>query len=291
LTHDRPEPFTPPDCDLRNYQFMPFGVERFCDSAAVDLLTGDEFKAAMLLWCKSWHQVPAGSLPDDDRQLAKLAGFGRAIEEWQKVKKGALYGFVLCSDGRLYHPVVCEYALNSWSVKRTNSDNGKSGAQKRWGSRSRSSSKNSADNGPAINPDGGAMISDGEATVSDAAATNFDGEKIAKDSKGKDSKGSELKDSLPLTPPAQAQEGGEGIFSHENFEEGRERRRPVANPRALETNPRALGTNPRAIGEVFGFGAGVSRATSRAPPSSDPAGDRIREKWAQEDAEERGATR
>ena len=26
----------------------------------------------MLLWCASWHQVPAASLPDDDIVLARL---------------------------------------------------------------------------------------------------------------------------------------------------------------------------------------------------------------------------
>src|SRR5262249_23249587 len=66
----------------------------------------------------SWHQVPAASLPDDDRVLAQLAGYGRVIREWQKVRDGALRGWVKCSDGRLYHPVVAEKALAAWASRQ-----------------------------------------------------------------------------------------------------------------------------------------------------------------------------
>ena len=71
----------------------------------------------MLLWCASWHQLPAASLPDDDRVLANLAGYGRVVKEWQRVREGALRGWVKCDDGRLYHPVVAEKARESWRGK------------------------------------------------------------------------------------------------------------------------------------------------------------------------------
>jgi hypothetical protein len=73
--------------------------------------------AAVLLWGASWHQVPAASLPDDDRLLAQLAGYGKVVNAWKKVRAGALRGFVKCSDGRLYHPVVAEKAREMWSDK------------------------------------------------------------------------------------------------------------------------------------------------------------------------------
>lgn len=52
-----------------------------------------------------------------DIELSQLAGFGRALSEWQKVRDGALYGWVKCSDGRLYHPVVAEKANEAWAEK------------------------------------------------------------------------------------------------------------------------------------------------------------------------------
>lgn len=110
-------PLTPADCDLRDFQFMPLDVVRLRDSDIAVMVTGEEFRSAVMLWCAAWHQVPAGSLPNDDRSLSSLAGYGRAVGEWLKVKEGALRGWIECSDRRLYHPVVCEKARESWDSK------------------------------------------------------------------------------------------------------------------------------------------------------------------------------
>ena len=110
------EPLTPPECDLRGMAFMPLDVARLTDSDLTAISTGDEFKAAIMLWYKSWSQVPAASLPDNDVVLAPLAGCGP--EEWEKVKRVSLRGFVRCSDGRLYHPVIAEKALEAWAGRQ-----------------------------------------------------------------------------------------------------------------------------------------------------------------------------
>ena len=94
---------------------MPFDVVRLRDSDISAIATGDEFRCAVLLWCASWHQVPAASIPDDDIVLAQLSGFGRVVREWKKVRDGALRGWIKCSDGRLYHPVVAEKANDAWA--------------------------------------------------------------------------------------------------------------------------------------------------------------------------------
>jgi hypothetical protein len=111
---DLPTPLTSADCNLRDFSFMPLDVLRLRDSDLAGLSTGNEFRSAVLLWCASWHQVPAASLPDDDISLAKLAGFGFVVKEWKKVREGALRGWIKCSDGRLYHPVVSEKANEAW---------------------------------------------------------------------------------------------------------------------------------------------------------------------------------
>lgn len=128
---DLPEPLTPPDCDLQDFGFMPLHVGRLRDSELVDLSTGDEFKAAVLLWAFAWHQVPAGSLPDDDRILAKRSGAG---EGWPTVKAMALRGFVQCSDGRLYHPIIAKAACDAWQRKdeKKAQGKGKYDRQKHW---------------------------------------------------------------------------------------------------------------------------------------------------------------
>lgn len=111
------KPLTPLDCDLRNFPHMPLDVVRLRDSDLAALEGAEEFRAAVLLWCASWHQIPAASLPDDDRVLANLAGFGRVVKEWNKVRDGALRGWIKCSDGRLYHPVIAEKALSALDSK------------------------------------------------------------------------------------------------------------------------------------------------------------------------------
>ncbi|MGZ9893046.1 DUF1376 domain-containing protein [Bordetella bronchiseptica] len=112
-----PAPLTPPDCDLRDFAFMPLDVARLRDSDLAIQVGAEEFRAAVLLWCAAWHQVPAASLPDDDKVLAALAGYGRVVAEWRKHRDGALYGWVQCDDGRLYHPVVAEKAREAWQAK------------------------------------------------------------------------------------------------------------------------------------------------------------------------------
>jgi len=112
-----PTPLTSLDCDLRDFAFMPLDVVRLRDSDLSAVSSGDEFRCAVLLWCASWHQVPAASLPDDDVVLSQFAGYGRVIKEWLKVKEGSLRGWIKCSDGRLYHPVIAEKANEAMAGK------------------------------------------------------------------------------------------------------------------------------------------------------------------------------
>ena len=111
---DLPAPLTPPECDLRGMPFMPVDLVRLFDSDLYALSTGDQFKAAFTLWGKAFLQVPAGSLPTDERILAHLSGAG---SNWRKVRDMALRGWIKCSDGRLHHPVVAEKAKEAWQAR------------------------------------------------------------------------------------------------------------------------------------------------------------------------------
>ncbi len=120
MTEDRslPAPPLPADADLRDFVFMPLDVVRLRDSGIAVHASGDGFRAAVLLWCASWHQLPAASLPDDDAILAQLAGYGRVVKEWKKVRAEAMRGWFKCADGLLYHPVVVEKAIEAWTQKQ-----------------------------------------------------------------------------------------------------------------------------------------------------------------------------
>lgn len=111
------EPLVPADVDLRDFGFMPLDVRRLLSSETW-IEAADEPKvghAVLCLWAESWHQVPASSLPDNDRVLARLAMCD--AREWKTLKDKILAGWVKCSDGLLYHPVVAEKALESWKAK------------------------------------------------------------------------------------------------------------------------------------------------------------------------------
>lgn len=110
-----PSPLTSPDCDLRDFPFMPLDVVRLRDSDRTMPSSPDEFFAAFMLRCASWHQFPAASIPNDDKALAELSGSGR---RWNKVKTAALREWVLCDDGRFYHPETANYANRVWPKKQ-----------------------------------------------------------------------------------------------------------------------------------------------------------------------------
>jgi len=122
-------PLTPPGCDLRDFPFLPIDVQRLLTSETWVLGTADEKAAAITLWLACWHQVPAASVPNNDRMLAHLSQAG---SKWPKVKEHALRGWVDGGDGRLYHPVVAEKALAAWIEKLNSAISGAVGNAKRW---------------------------------------------------------------------------------------------------------------------------------------------------------------
>lgn len=117
MTDPRPAPLVPAEVDLRGFETMPLAVQMVRDSRFVSEVKPEAFRAGFLLWCASWHQVPAGSIPDNDVELAKLAGYGFAVSTWKRLRKEALMNFVLCSDGRYYHREVAARALVAWQSR------------------------------------------------------------------------------------------------------------------------------------------------------------------------------
>lgn len=164
-----PDPFVPPEVDLRDYPSIQLEFRRLFGSDTWVLGNNDERVAALHLWCESWHQVPAASLPDDERMLAHLSGSGA---RWRRVREHALKGWVLCSDGRLYHPVVAEKAIEAWETKRDKSRRGKAGALRRWGA------------------------SNAQAGLLDSGSISGDSPSIAREEKGREEK----KGLKPTTP-------------------------------------------------------------------------------------------
>jgi hypothetical protein len=107
-------PLVPPDVSLPRLPWVPIHGMRLFDSTFFAVATPAEFRAGFCLWIKSWSQSPPGSLPNNDRELCRLAELGGDLGAWKKVKRMALRHWERCDDGRLYHPVVAELVIDSW---------------------------------------------------------------------------------------------------------------------------------------------------------------------------------
>lgn len=116
------DPLVPPEVDLRGLPWMPLDIVRLFDSDTYALCQADKehgglaFMCSVRLWAKSWHEQPAASLTANESILAEKSGAGAL---WERVREIVMRGWVTCSDGRLYHPVVAEAALRAWEERLT----------------------------------------------------------------------------------------------------------------------------------------------------------------------------
>lgn len=147
---DLPDPLVPADVDLQDQTYMPLKLASLFGSEFWAKANDKVFRAGLSLWAKSWHQVPASSMPDNNVVLAKAAGL--SLDDWAVVRDDALHGFVKCSDGRLYHPVVADLALIAWTAKlRTRRDNGQAAHRMRiWRAKQREDLQAAKNKGKAL---------------------------------------------------------------------------------------------------------------------------------------------
>lgn len=109
------EPLTPADCDLQSYGWFALHYKRLRRSGWW-LHASDTAKALSIdLWCEAYEQIPAASLPNDDFFLSDQCGYGRRdLAMWLKVKEEVMKPWVLCADGRWYHPTLAQVAIIAW---------------------------------------------------------------------------------------------------------------------------------------------------------------------------------
>lgn len=127
-----PDPPIVEAVDLRSTRYMGIDIPRLFGSRFHAISNDSEWRAGVTLWLKSLHQFPAGSLPDDDIELCRLAELGRDIERWHSLREVALHGWYRCSDGRLYHDVIAEYINDLIRRYRSYSDRGRKASEARW---------------------------------------------------------------------------------------------------------------------------------------------------------------
>lgn len=81
----------------------------------------------------AWHQEPAGTLPDDDRQLARMAGV--TPEQWAEIAPIVRQQFTKHPQKRIASPKLLEQFRQMCGEHARNVEAGKQGAKVRWGKR------------------------------------------------------------------------------------------------------------------------------------------------------------
>lgn len=111
---DAPDPLVPAECSMAGNDWYPLHFDRLRKSKWWRRASDLSRARNVMLWGEAYKQVPAGSLPDDDDDLAEAAGFGMDVDGFLAHKAEIMTPWVLCSDGRWYHPTVCEVVLEAW---------------------------------------------------------------------------------------------------------------------------------------------------------------------------------
>lgn len=130
MSEHMPAAFVLPHINLKDVPSVLIDIDRLLESDFWLSTNGEESRAGMCLWLKSYKQVPAGSLPDDDTSLARLCNV--APEHWSSVREKALHGWIKCEDGRLYHRVVSEKVLLMHMVRLVARIRGAKGMEVRY---------------------------------------------------------------------------------------------------------------------------------------------------------------
>jgi hypothetical protein len=109
-----PSPLVPPEVSMGGNDWFPLYHRRLRKSRWWRIASDVARSRNVDLWCHAFEETPAGSLPDDDLELAEAAGFGRDITSFQALKAEIMAPWLLCADGRWYHPALCEVVLEAW---------------------------------------------------------------------------------------------------------------------------------------------------------------------------------
>ncbi len=112
------EPLVAAHINLAKFPWAPARIGFFDSHRLLLVEDAEPFRALIVLIAKSWKEQPAGTLPDDNRKLAALAGFGRDVGAWDKVREEVLADWVLASDGRWHHAEVATWVLQAWESKQ-----------------------------------------------------------------------------------------------------------------------------------------------------------------------------
>ncbi len=110
---DRPTPMVPAEVRFDKDDLIPFSVDSMRYGSLADTDDARVFRARVHLMAWAWRGKPAASLSVDPDRWFRLCFESR---QWWRVKRDQVMApFVLCSDGRYYHPELARVAMKRWN--------------------------------------------------------------------------------------------------------------------------------------------------------------------------------
>lgn len=186
-----PAPPIGAEVDVRDLDGFMLNVERLMASELVALSTHEVIAAALFLWCRAWKQIPAASLPNDDRVIAAFSRL--PIARFRKMRSEVLRGFFECSDGRLYHRVLAAEADRAFAKKKTFHDRREKDAERlrSW----RAKQPRNSDDTPVETNNETRFVQEGQGQGRDGTGTVI---------KEREEAGPPLRDGNPIQPTGDA---------------------------------------------------------------------------------------
>jgi uncharacterized protein YdaU (DUF1376 family) len=117
-----PKPDHPPA-----FQFYPAD---FTSDSKVEAMSTEEVGAYILLLCKAWREEPPGSLPNDDRTLARWTRL--TPDRWAEIRSAVLAPFTLGTDTRWHQKRMRLEFTELIKRRKLRAKAGKTGADARW---------------------------------------------------------------------------------------------------------------------------------------------------------------
>jgi len=116
VTNEVPDPPYPTDIKCNGWSPM-FDIARIDTSETWTLAEDEERPWLLRVWYEAWRSVPVGSMPADRRLFARRIGCKAAFLDAHA--EILLRGWVLHSDGNLYHPVISDMVLEMLDKRRS----------------------------------------------------------------------------------------------------------------------------------------------------------------------------
>lgn len=115
-----PAPLVPAGCCVRELP-LPLTAHDIMHGRAFLMANDREFRALVNLMAYAWTRKPAASIGEFAGRESRLWRIADTTRHWWTRHGEQLLAehFVLCSDGRLYHPLLAQRALALWRPAST----------------------------------------------------------------------------------------------------------------------------------------------------------------------------